>query len=270
MFASSSSSKIFSLSAMLVVAALVSGGASAFQQQPLAGSNRRGTVLEAVNRREALAAGSLAGGMLLAGTPFEAFAATTTSDAKKKKDDAKKFAFNGVYKDPQHPDGYRILVGAVNKEGTMTLQDDPNGKTFNIPIVSKIDEESGKTTLTFDFSPKGGPKEVVATVSKDSNSITFPDGNSWKKETGGLVGVYVDGFAPYPKYRRIIRPGSVDGSDLAVEMVSGKKQFVIAANNGSKKNQLIVDFPGDKRCTGSTQMKKGVIKFPDGNVWTKV
>lgn len=275
MFAgSSSSSKIFSLSAMLVVvAALVSGGASAFQQQAITGSNRRGTVLEAVNRREALvAAGSLAGGMLLAGTPFEAVAAaTTTTDAKKKKkDDAKKFAFNGVYKDPQHPDGYRILVGAVNKEGTMTLQDDPNGKTFNIPIVSKVDEESGKVTLTFDFSPKGGPKEVVATVGKDSNSITFPDGNSWKKETGGLVGVYVDGFAPYPKYRRIIRPGSIDGSDLAVEMVSGKKQFVIAANNGSKKNQLIVDFPGDKRCTGSTQMKKGVIKFPDGNVWTKV
>jgi len=261
------SNKIFSFSAMLVVAALVSGGASAFQQL-LAGSNRRGTVLEAVNRREALAAGSLAGGMLLAGTPFEAFAATT--DAKKKKDDAKKFAFNGVFKDPQHPDGYRIIVGAVNKEGTMTLQDDPNGKVFNMPIISKIDEESGKNTLTFDFSPKGGPKEIVATVSNDSNSITFPDGNSWKKETGGLVGVYVDGFAPYPKYRRIIRPGSVDGSDLAVEMVSGKKQFVIPANNGSKKNQLIVEFPGEKRCTASTQMKKGVIKFPDGNVWTKV
>lgn len=266
------SNKIFSFSAMLVVVALVSGGASAFQQ-PLAGSNRRSTGLEAVNRREALAAGSLAGGILLAGTPFEAFAAT--ADVKKKKEDAKKFAFNGVFKDPQHPDGYRVLVGAVNKEGankegTMTLQDDPNGKVFNMPIIAKIDEESGKITLSFDFSPKGGPKEVVATVSNDSNSITFPDGNSWKKETGGLVGVYVDGFAPYPKYRRIIRPGSIDGSDLAVEMVSGKKQFVIAANNGRKKNQLIVDFPGDKRCTASTQMKKGVIKFPDGNVWTKV
>ena len=250
--------KIFSFVVMLV--ALV-GGAAAFQ--PMGTSSRAATSLKAVNRREALA-GSVAG-VILAGAPFEAFAAATD----KKKSDDKKFAFNGVFKDPQHPNGYRILVGAVNKEGTMTLQDEPDGKVFNIPIVSKVDEETGKSTLTFDFSPKGGPKQVVATVNKDY-SITFPDGNSWKKETGGLVGVYVDGFAPYPKYRRIIRPGSIDGSDLAVEMVSGKKQFVIAANNGSKKNQLIVDFPGDKRCTGSTQMKKGVIKFPDGNVWTKV
>lgn len=256
--------KIVSFVAILV--AILVACAAAFQ--PMGASSTRAsgvsTGLDAVSRREALA-GSAAAGMILAGTPLEALAVAAVD----KKKDEKKFAYNGVFKDPQHPNGYRILVGAVNKEGTMTLQDEPDGKVFSIPIVSKVDEETNKCTLTFDFTAKGGPKEVVATVNKDK-SITFPDGNVWKKEDGGLVGVYVDGFAPYPKYRRIIRPGSVEGSDLVVEMVSGKKQFVIAANTGQKKNQVIIDFPGDKRCAGSIQLKKGVIKFPDGNIWTKV
>ena len=53
---------------------------------------------------------------------------------------------------------------------------------------------TGQTSLTIDFSVKGGPKDVVATLNKDS-SISFPDGNLWKKQ-GGVVGVYSDGFNP--------------------------------------------------------------------------
>lgn len=226
------------------------------------------TGLEAVSRREVFAASVVTA--LVAGEPKNAVADSNTPTSPPAVPapitvNTAKFAFNGVFRDPKHPKGYRVVVGAANKEGTITLQDDPTGEVFTLPIKANKDEVTGKITLNIDFSVKGGPSDVVAIVNKDS-SISFPDGNVWKKE-GGVAGVYVDGFAPsYPKYRRIVRQEK--GSIIAVDMVSGKKIFAVSGKSKSK-SEVMIEFPG-KTCTGTIDIKKGTITFPDGNVWTKV
>lgn len=255
-----------------IVAVVYARGSAAFQ--PSLSSQYNGPIsasvttpvessLDAISRREALAAASL----VVAGTgvPLEAFAADTTTKKKPKPN----YDFNGLFKDPNHPLGYRILAGAVGKKGaSLMMQDEPDGPVLNIPMTSDFNEK-GKVILTMDFSVKGGPSDVVATVGKDY--IAFPDGNKWKKQKDGLVGVYIDGFAPYPKYRRIIRESTLGGGsdNLVVELISGKNTFLCSGRKASK-NEVVIDFPGDKTCTGSVSLKKGVIQFPDGNIWTKV
>merc|ERR1740120_566155 len=48
-----------------------------------------------------------------------------------------------------------------------------------IPWIIKADYKSGADTMTFDFSPKGGPSAVVGKWDKDG--ILFPDGNKWTR-----------------------------------------------------------------------------------------
>jgi len=245
------------ISSVVLIAALVSpSGTAAFQpsinpQSPI-------TSLDAVSRREVLGGtAAAASAALVAGIPLDALAADSKSFAV----DPANFSWNGVYKDIKHPKGYRTIAGAVNKPGTLTLADDLKGTTFSIPLKASKNEKTGLVTLNIDFSEYGGDT-VVGTVNLDS-SISFPDGNVWKKEQG-IVGVYIDGYAPYPKYRRVIRQGE---GKLEVDMVSGKKEFKITAKGGDR--AITVDFPG-KTCTAAVNKKKGIITFSDGNVWTKV
>merc|ERR1711884_324237 len=108
------------------------------------------------------------------------------------------------------------------------------------------------------------PSEVLATVKKDG-CIQFPDGNVWQK-LGGVYGLYIDGFAPYPKYRRVVLPD--EGEKVVVTMVSGKK-VIDTTGIDLGKGGLFVNFPG-KDCTGKANTKRGTIQWADGNVWTKV
>lgn len=249
------------LSVSMVVALASLNGASAFHVNTNANVRQAETSLEAMSRREAMAASAAsAATLLVAGTPLAASASGNVADCSI----AEAYSFNGVFKDPQHPAGYRIIAGGTTKEGTLTLQDDPNSEVYTIPVKSCKNDETGELTLKIDFSAKGGPANLVATVNKDS-SISFPDGNKWEKEKG-VVGVYIDAFAPYPKYRRVVRQEK--GQEIAVDMVSGKKTFAVAGKVAGKK--LLVDFPGEKRCKGTIDAKKGTITWPDGNVWTKV
>ena len=200
------------------------------------------------DRRSVLSAASAAA--IFSSTALPARAATNPS-------------FQGVFKDPKHPKGYRILVGAdANNKATMTLQDEPDGKVYSIPITSATNKKTGQVTLTIDFSVKGGPKDVVATLNKDS-SISFPDGNLWKKEAG-VVGVYSDGFNP--DRLRIIR--AEKGDALVLNLIRGP--------NGDKtvsgklvKPDVAFDFPGKPADKGVVDSTKGTISFGDGNVWTK-
>ena len=57
---------------------------------------------------------------------------------------------------------------------SFTLQDDPKGDVIEIEGKKK-----GKNTLLIDFSSKGGPKNLAATV--EDGKLVFPDGNSWLK-----------------------------------------------------------------------------------------
>ena len=172
-------------------------------------------------------------------------------------------SFQGVFNDPKHPNGYRILVSDAGNKGTMTLQDEPDGNVYVIPITYEANKKTGQTSLTIDFSVKGGPKDVIAILNKDS-SISFPDGNLWKKE-GGVVGVYSDGFNP--DRLRIIR--AEEGDTLILNLIRGP--------NGPKtvsgkivKPDVTFDFPGKPGDKGVVDSKKGTISFADGNVWTKI
>ena len=172
-------------------------------------------------------------------------------------------SFQGIFKDPKHPNGYRILViDAGNKAtATMTLQDEPDGKVFKIPIAYETNK--GQVTLTIDFSVKGGPKDVPATLNKDS-SISFPDGNLWKKE-GGVSGVYSDGVNP--DRLRIIRADK--GDALVLNLIRGPKGDQTVPGKLVKPD-VTFDFPGKPGDKGVVDSKKGTISFGDGNVWTKI
>lgn len=280
--------------AVLLVGALALPGATA-----LAPAGAPGPAGNALSRRDfALAAPAAA---VLAGLAPDA--AVAASD----KATAAKFAFNGVYRDNKHPGGYRVVAGGGGKAGTgtVTLKDGRAGKAIETPMLAKRDTTTGQLTLTMDLSSYGetlpetttspfdwyqkdpNPKlsnEVVATVNERSGTLSFPDGNVWRKE-GGLVGVYVDGFAPYPKFRRLVLPGEGEtlasfvtvrngrvveskGVGLSVVMVSGKKVTEVSGVDLGKRG-LQVQFPGNL-CGGVVDRKKGTISWADGNTWTKI
>jgi len=255
---------LFSFAAIVVVSLQALDGATAFNL----GTNPRqtSTKLNAISRREAFVAGASAA--MLAGIPMEALAGEGVQPAAKPdKATAAKFYFNGVFRDQKHPEGYRIVAGALNKQSNLIMRDTLDGKTFEVPFMAKKSEETGQITVDMDLSvyDKAFSKSVVATVTKDG-CLKFPDGNVWIKQKG-VAGLYIDGFAPYPKYRRIVLPS--DGKDVAVTMVSGSKIFDVAGVDLGKKG-LQVEFPGNKQCTGKFNQAQGTITWKDGNVWTKV
>ena len=172
-------------------------------------------------------------------------------------------SFQGVFNDPKHPNGYRILVSDAGNKGTMTLQDEPDGNVYIIPITYEANKKTGQTSLTIDFSVKGGPKDVVAILNKDS-SISFPDGNLWTKE-GGVVGVYSDGFNP--ERLRIIR--AEKGDSLVLDLFGGPNGPLNVSGKIIKPD-VAFDFPGKPGDKGVVDSAKGTISFADGNVWTKI
>lgn len=256
--------------------------------------------LSAVSRRDALAWIPAAAAFLA--TP--AFAATETKAAPKAeaKNNSKASAktvskadsntpattvatvpyfgnVSGVYEDPKHPKGYRVILakqGALT--GTMQLRDGPDTELFVIPVKVKKDTKKG-ISLGIDFSVKGGPKDVSGTVSQVGNSgpirITFPDGNVWKKETG-IEGVYSD--PNHPTGYQVIRKGS--GSTVTVESKNDDKKttepvIFKAATKADKKNGMTISFPfptkdPKKPNTQVASVKDGFIIFADGSKWTKL
>ena len=121
--------------------------------------------------------------------------------------------------------------------------------------------------MTINFTEKGGTSNMVATVHKKDLSVTFPDRNVCKKDTSGVVGMYINGFVTYPKYRRIIRKAG-NTSDIVIYLVSGKKTYVVSGRAAPGSRDIYIEFPDNKPCTG--KFKNGIILFPDGNSWTRV
>jgi len=77
---------------------------------------------------------------------------------------------SGTWKDPNHPGGYR----KISLVGTNAIVNgaDEDGKPWKVKGVLK------GNSIIFDFTPKGGPKDVEGkyVVGK---GIVFPDGNTW-------------------------------------------------------------------------------------------
>lgn len=215
-------------------------------------------------------------------------------------------SYQGVYSDPNHPAGYRVIMASSGGKGsraTMTLSDGvekdaPEGteeKTYNnIPVVIK----EGGNELSFDFSFKGGPKDVVATLSTDKQSITFPDGNTWKKNANLYDGIYKD--PNYPNGYRIIRKFKSTKTVTEVNNTGNPKDSkFIKGEHGSLFSIPTTAFKfydytgkqtcGEKKCRScevpvctdevaaqfslqesNTVFPYGTITFPDKTIWTRI
>lgn len=168
----------------------------------------------------------------------------------------------GVYTDPNHPKGYRIIFGGDDGSRlTLKFQDESDSEVYFSPIRVE------KDAFIFDFSTKGGPTNVVATLGKDKEGIpilSFPDGNKWKKRETGIVGVYKDESNPNNIYS--IR--QVKGTDLAVDQMNGSK--VVASFSAKSGSSILFDFPGKTSVVpGVASMRQKTITFEDGTIWTK-
>mmetsp|Transcript_56455 Transcript_56455/g.105859 ORF Transcript_56455/g.105859 Transcript_56455/m.105859 type:complete len:174 (-) Transcript_56455:180-701(-) len=94
----------------------------------------------------------------------------------------------GYYADPQHPMCPREIIydSDPSKETQLLIKGGDGNpgcekkvlKRWRLPVKFK----PGETSITIDFSKKGGPADVVGTW--DGNGIKFPDGNKWKKLFG--------------------------------------------------------------------------------------
>jgi hypothetical protein len=146
------------------------------------------------NRRQIL--GSLFGagivGIAAVVTPQEASATISKTGAGS--------VFTGDYEDPNHPGCLRQVkvVGApLRGDGTRSPYPLVEVKGWDGKAGEKICTDrpvrndlwavegklKSKEEISFDFSPKGGPKAVPAKW--DVDGIVFPDGNKWVKIAAG-------------------------------------------------------------------------------------
>jgi len=110
--------------------------------------------------------------------------------------------FSGEFDDPNHPNCLRkvyvlgsprlpsgkkdpraqvIINGVDNDAGTKSCSGPADQDKVWVVKGKLLDAESA----SFDFSPKGGPTEVLAKYDSTTDGIIFPDGNKWTKVPGG-------------------------------------------------------------------------------------
>jgi hypothetical protein len=86
-------------------------------------------------------------------------------------------SFQGEYTDPFHPGCLRKIT-VEGKKVTIIGSDDVDSK--KIWKLNAVEEKAGE--ILVDFSPKGGPKDLLGKYSLDKNRIEWPDGNAWTKK----------------------------------------------------------------------------------------
>ena len=166
---------------------------------------------------------------------------------------------NGIYSDPNHLEGYRIVRTLDKSNALITLQDKPNG-----PIISVMGKIAG-TTITLDFSAKGGPKDIVATLD-GNDKLNFPDGNTWTK-LSGVNGVYTD--PNHPSGYRVVRLDK--GGNIFVTLQDEPNGEVLELTGKQMENGSVsINFSPKGGPTSLTATAKdGKLVFPDGNAWSK-
>lgn len=173
---------------------------------------------------------------------------------------------SGIYSDPNHKRGYRVVRAVDKSNVVVTLQDEVGGLVISVPGKIKTSKREG-TTITLDLSKKGGPKDVVATLS-DSNHLSFRDGNSWTKHSG-VDGIYAD--PNHPSGYRVVREGQ--GGKLYITLQDEPKGQIVELEGFKKvgSGYISIDFSpkgGPKNLAAVA--KVGKLVFPDGNAWTKL
>lgn len=160
-----------------------------------------------------------------------AFGTPTAQSAANKANES----YQGVYFDPNHPDGYRVLMavkGSDNK-ATMTISDGvPKGsteapKTYrDVPVHVENNDE-----LVFDFGFKAGPKGIKAKLSPDKQSLIFEDGNKWTKNYYKYDGIY-----------RITSGGDPSKADAYRVLRKNGPEIILEVNDtGNSRDSFFVD-----------------------------
>merc|ERR1712232_614312 len=94
----------------------------------------------------------------------------------------------GFYNDPEHPGCKRLVIMQDTTKALINGRDRVDGKkckrlgtveqSFSLKGIVKSE---GSDEMVIDFSPKGGPPDLVGKFV--DNGILFPDGNKWTKLT---------------------------------------------------------------------------------------
>ncbi len=192
--------------------------------------------------------------------------------------------FSGVYRDPKHPKGYRVVRTDGPGLVSVIVQDDSDGPTLKISGTSAYDPITRKTSLQLEVTKKGEKGYILPSIySPDQllyvnfceggqvltrGSITFPDGNVWVKEDG-LQGVYID--SREPEGYRVVR--QLGNAKVSIEVASRVDQIptTLPAVINKSEGSLVIDFSplsGPKRL--SVEIEGNQLLFPDGSTWTKL
>lgn len=171
-------------------------------------------------------------------------------------------AYQGVYADPRHPKGYRVLFGD-DRRAAVKLRDAPGGEESELPV--RMRSEAGGTRLTFDFSPKGGPRDVEGVLGGDGRSIAFPDGNVWTRDEAGIVGVYAVSDAPGTVVA--VRPFRFN--ELQASLIEGGTSTVATFGAKAGSQKAFFEYPGEFNRAGRIDSERGTLTFRDGTVWTR-
>jgi len=181
---------------------------------------------------------------------------------------------SGTYSDPMHPDCTRIIkpegIGIV-----ITGTDEVGGPQWKVYGKVKGDD------VVIDFSPKGGPSEVLARftgVSEEYDNPTeatfkFPDGNVWtrvnqREKTNALrfAGSYVQGKrAGVDALKRKVAMSGFNAIVTGQDEVGGPEWKCKGKVDGDK---LVIDFSskGGSQAVVAQKTAKG-LEFQDGTVW---
>ena len=98
--------------------------------------------------------------------------------------------FLGTYSDPNHPDCFRLISEYENGTTIVTGADNANGDGYSCSGISRSEVDfwgplfatiSDDTSISVDFSPKGGPSDLAGTYDTTTNIINWSDGNTWTK-----------------------------------------------------------------------------------------
>jgi hypothetical protein len=191
--------------------------------------------------------------------------------------------FSGVYRDPKHPKGYRVIRSSGPGTINVDVQDQPNGPKLSLIGTSTYDSTSKKTNLQVEVPNKDGTRSVLQADYSDQllyvnfcengevltmGSIMFPDGNIWIKDNG-LQGVYVD--TRFPGSYRIVR--ELGNAKAVIEVANRADQLpvILPAVINKADGTLVVDFSplsGPKRLPAKIDGNQ--LTFQDATTWTKL
>jgi len=229
-------------------------------------ANPSPTTNAAASRRDffnGVASAAVAAGVIIA-RPTAAAAKGTNKDKAVKKVTPFTSPINGVYSDPNHAKGYRVVRAVDKSTAVVTLRDEPKGPVISVEGKVKTSKKTG-TTVTLDLSPKGGPKDVVATLSDDR--LAFPDGSAWTK-LAGIDGVYSD--PNHPAGYRVVRSVGKNNIGITLRDEPAGEEIELAGKK-RKGGGYAVDFSakgGPKNL--AVVVEDDRLVFPDGNSWSRI